>query len=284
MNPFSNVSQLLIRDIQPDDHTVIYNIPLPNMVLNDIFMDDHEHFWSISEELSRVTPEKNPLTNLPFEPAEWERIVKAREWMQKMKDPPPPAQPPLPLMMNHPLPTRSPPPPPPRSSWICCSRGCSTTRGNERYTLYCDYCSLSVNRAGGEFPGKCIMFPPCVCYEDDGDSSVCAPLCCLYCFNADSCLYRTNKSGFICPLGWSFITRESQIDYSSFMFLFHCFSRKDPQRSYIFTPCICYHQSDSYNWFLTPLCAEFGDIFLSPMMCWNSKLCCCFGIPVVRLQ
>jgi hypothetical protein len=79
-NPYSKIELLNINNLSDEDITTILHIKIKELSLNDIFIDDHNHYWSISKELVLQEQYKNPLTNGPFEENEWIRIKNAIEW------------------------------------------------------------------------------------------------------------------------------------------------------------------------------------------------------------
>jgi hypothetical protein len=80
LNPYSNVENLNLKNISNEDKTPIYHINIQNLSINDIFIDKYNHYWSISQELLKLTTNKNPLTNKPFDDSEWIRIQNAINW------------------------------------------------------------------------------------------------------------------------------------------------------------------------------------------------------------
>jgi hypothetical protein len=84
MNPFSRVETLDLKNISDQDYSVIFHIKIRDLPLNDIFIDDHNHYWSISKELIKQKSSLNPLTNLPFDKNEWERIQNAILWYNEV--------------------------------------------------------------------------------------------------------------------------------------------------------------------------------------------------------
>jgi hypothetical protein len=80
LNPYSNVENLNLKSISNEDKTPIYHIKIKDLSINDIFIDKYNHYWSISQELLKLTTNKNPLTNEPFEDSEWIRIQNAINW------------------------------------------------------------------------------------------------------------------------------------------------------------------------------------------------------------
>jgi hypothetical protein len=252
------------------------------MVINDIFVDDHRHYWSIREELSRMTPDRNPLTNLPFEPSEWERMSKALEWTKKKEVveqtlPPPPVvsmvdQPPIREMETS-----------EGFRWFCCPNICSWNIDQERYHVKCDLCTIVSKRENGNYPGECTFTPCCICYEGGDNHSLFAPLCCLCCFYENSCMFRTKTTGFLCPCGWSYENKHTGTDYTSAFCCIQCCSNTLDERSCIFTPLFCYHKRHSWDCYLTPLCLDVNGIYLSPIVCSNTKLYFFLGIPVCRI-
>jgi len=290
MNPHSNVSSLNLQEVQEDDHTVIYNIPLPHMVMNDIFVDDHQHYWSISEELTKLTPDKNPLTNLPFEPSEWERIVKAREWKRLGNHAPATVHPaPMPVVMRPPpiqVPPREPIDPRPVGGFrlVCCPEYFRCSLCGDRYSAGFNYCCcLTVHRDVGNFPGSCSMIQPCIIYEQGSNDSLCLPLCCTYCFEPNSCLFRTKARGFFFPCGWSYENSNTRREYSSGCFCLHCWKNDATQRSCVCTPVYCYCRRASWECCATPLCIEINRNYISPLVCVKGNLYCLLGIPICRM-
>ena len=83
LNPFSKLETIDLKNITDEDKTPIYHIKIKNLSLNDIFIDDHNHYWSISQELLILNQNRNPLTNIPFEINEWNRIINAIEWYKE---------------------------------------------------------------------------------------------------------------------------------------------------------------------------------------------------------
>jgi hypothetical protein len=84
LNPFSKIETLDLKNISDQDFTIIFHIKIRDLPLYDIFIDDHNHYWSISKELILQIKDKNPLTNAPFDDIEWIRIQNAINWYNEV--------------------------------------------------------------------------------------------------------------------------------------------------------------------------------------------------------
>jgi hypothetical protein len=285
MNPHSNVFQLFSQPIDDQDHTVILHIPLPNLVINDIFVDDHRHFWSISEELSLMTPDKNPLTNLPFEPGEWERIVKARNWGKKIEDPPslPQVLPPLPPL---PLPSYSPITEYTwdNCSWVCCPDHYSFSHGEETYDVECRFMCMYLRRNQGRFPGSCVWcIPLCSCHEIRKEDA-CYPLCCVLCMDYNSCLFKRNLRGYFFPCGCNYITNNQETECFSCCMINNCYRNNTKNLACVTLPLYCQCSSGQRECCATPLCIEVDECFVSPLACSRGPVYCLLGIPIMKMS
>jgi hypothetical protein len=96
-------------------------------------------------------------------------------------------------------------------------------------------------------------------------------------------MFRTKGTGFFCPCGWSYENKYTGVDYSSAFCCAHCYGNTVSRRSCIFTPLFCYHNRESWDCFLTPLCFDMKGIFLSPIICSNTKFYFFLGIPICRV-
>jgi hypothetical protein len=295
MNPHSNVSKLFAQPLGEQDHTVIFHIPLPQLMINDIFVDDHNHYWSISEELSRMTPDKNPLTNLPFEPEEWSRILKAREWGNKVDHPVP-----KPVEMrtieesNSTSTTLVQIPSIPSSyepisnygwndwRWICCQNPFQFTFREESYDVECRCMCMYMRRNNGPYSGKCRWCVPCFCNEV-GKEDGCYPMLCMMCLNRNSCLFRqTNTSGCIWPAGWIFDNEQSGLHSNSCCIINNCYTNRNRNIFFITSPIYCHCSKNGKECCMTPLCLEVGDCFMTPFVCNKGSLFCFLGIPFMK--
>lgn len=288
MNPHSNVSKIFSEPLGEQDHTVIFHIPLPNLVINDIFVDDHHHYWSISEELSRMTPDKNPLTNLPFEPKEWERILKARTWGKVEQPVPQPVQMIVTVDSTGPItqiPTVTTYEPVQNSncSWICCGKPIHCRLCDESYDVECSYLCMYVRRNGGLYPGTCVWSIPLFCCTEVGNEDGCYPLCCTFCFSKNSCLFRTrNVKGFFAPCGFQCINDETQFDWCSCLIINNFYRRTSSNHLFTTLPLYCHCSKNGKECCITPLCIEVGDCFMTPFVCNKGPLFCFLGIPFMK--
>jgi hypothetical protein len=293
MNPHSNVSKLFAQPLGEQDHTVIFHIPLPQLMINDIFVDDHNHYWSISEELSRMTPDKNPLTNLPFEPEEWSRILKAREWGSKVDQPVP-----KPIQMTTtttvqiqqiPSVTTAYEPITNYSwngcSWLCCQNPLHLICCEESYDVECRFLCMYMRRNSIPYSGSCAWCIPCCSCHQLGEEDACYPFCCTLCISEKSCLFRRHTTkGVICPFGWNCASSLIDYDYSSFCFIINFYRNNSSNCSFITTPFYCYCSRNGKECCLTPLCMEIGDCFMTPLVCNKGSLFCFLGIPFMKLN
>lgn len=298
MNPHSNISKLFAEPLGEQDHTVIFHIPLPNLVINDIFVDDHNHYWSISEELSRMTPEKNPLTNLPFEPKEWNRILKAREWGGKIDHQPVPRPVQMTTTTRNPttstiqiqqIPSVTTDYEPITNyswdgcSWVCCQKPFHFTCCEESYDVECKFLCMYMRRNDGTYPGSCVWRIPCCSCNQVGKEDACYPLCCTLCIDENSCLFRRrNTRGFIFPLGWNCANSVTEYDYFSFCLINNLYRNNPGNYSCITLPFYCHCSKNDKECCLTPLCLEVGDCFMTPFVCNKGSLFCFLGIPFMK--
>jgi hypothetical protein len=302
MNPYSKVDELDIKNIKDSDQTVIYFIKIRDLSLNDLFIDDHGHYWSISRELSLFPKEKNPLTNSPFEQTEWERIEKALGWYRENVEVLPPKIEykktqvvPLPqfsMMSIPPAGTPSVAPPSGRNCYLTpvhgfvndnfyCfpffskdSNGCKVCEGNGMFKWSDEnitYHWSSPFLINFDHDGKC--FPIC-CVYTSGDSCLCfhetclMPLCCFG--NWEN---PRNSGCFLTPAFVKF--RNGNSYFTSFFGL--CIN----YNSNCYTPVSCCDSDCKY--IVSILGFKTENCGVSPIFCLRKNLCCFLGIPICKV-
>jgi hypothetical protein len=296
MNPYSKVDELDITNIKDSDQTVIYFIKVIDLSLNDIFIDDHGHFWSITKELSLFPKEKNPLTNSPFEPTEWERIEKAINWNKENSD--------VKIKYNKrqivPLPQNSMSIQPQNSMSIQPTRRqrnfyLTPVHGKVDGNFYCfpffskDLTGCKICEGDGNFHynNEVIHFNWTSPFIIRCNNSKCLTPCCTFVGGSNSdCFYDTclmpccgiwqnqrNTGCFLIPGYFSY--QSSSVDLTTFLGLFTNYNNN------CYTPISCCNKN--YSNIVSIFGCKTKNCGISPILCQRKNLCCLLGIPICKV-
>jgi hypothetical protein len=315
LNPFSKVETLDLKNISDQDYTVIYHIKIRDLPLYDIFIDDHNHYWSISKELIMQKVNLNPLTNSPFDENEWKRIQSAIMWYyeviigeekeleryKRAQIVPIPMPAPNPLSMNdsqtntannqdgnnhnennqiEQFRNR-------KNCYITPLHGCV---GNNCYCFpffsyngnlkKIDFCYGSEDiLCNNQIINYSWNNPLCITLNNNNEEfNYCPLLCCGY---QNMCSCAIFPEHYFCPLLCSFkcdklwLFKNTFFEDKSYCCCFGLLL-SDNCNNGLYTPVFCCFEGG----FLSPILCCAKQCLISPLFCLNEKYCCLLGIPV----